>query len=328
VGDLTVSVVGIGGNNFGTDFFGNGCDAQTVDRIVGTALDNGINLFDTAEEYSITSSLGVGRSEELLGAALRGRREQAVIATKYSNYDEADREQSGADRIVAAVEASLRRLDTDHIDLLQQHQPDPRTPIEETLDALNRLVSAGKVLEIGTSNLDVAQLDDASVASQKLAIRPFASCQLQFSVLERPPIDVLDALRRTSCTVLAYFPLASGLLTGKYRRGEAAAVDTRLGGRGPVSEMLRGGLMARCPPLSDQRLRTVEKLTELSASCGHSLLDLAISWLVCQPTVGAVLTGVTSPAQVEGNAAAASWNLEPPTLAAIDAIVAAETEAV
>jgi aryl-alcohol dehydrogenase-like predicted oxidoreductase len=326
VGELEISVVGIGGNNFGTDFFGTGCDARTVDHIVGTALDNGINLFDTAEEYSITSFLGAGRSEELLGAALRGRRDEAVIATKYSNFDEADPGQAGADRIVAAAEASLKRLGTDRIDLFQQHQPDEQTPIDEILEALDRLVVAGKVREVGTCNLDEAQLARARSAGLRLNVRPFATCQLQFSVLERPPPEVLDAVQRTSTKVLAYFPLASGLLTGKYRKGQAPPTDTRLGAGGVVSQMLRDGLMARRPPLSDDRLSTVEELTELAASCGHSLLDLAISWLVCQPTVGAVLTGVTSPTQVEANAAAAAWNIDAATLDAIDAIVDAETE--
>src|SRR3984957_17056131 len=153
IGALDVSVVGVGCNNFGTDFFGTGCDQPTVTNIVNVALDAGVTLFDTAEEYSITSYLGEGHSEELLGVALRGRRDEAVLATKFLNTDEHDPEVRGADRIVAALEASLRRLGTDRIDLYQQHFPDPRMPVDETLDAMDQLVRDGKIRAVGWGKL-------------------------------------------------------------------------------------------------------------------------------------------------------------------------------
>ncbi|CAI7976455.1 Aldo/keto reductase [Frankia sp. Hr75.2] len=327
IGSLEVSVVGLGGNNFGTDFFGAGCDEREVDRIVHAALDAGINLFDTAEEYSITSFLGEGHSEELIGAALGRRRDEAIIATKFLNQSEADPDQRGAARIVAAVEASLRRLGTDRIDLYQQHQPDPATPVEEILEALDRLVRAGKVREVGCSNFSGKMLDDAAETATRSSFSPYRSCQVQYSVLERPHEDVLGAVERNGMTVLAYFPLASGLLTGKYRRGEPPPPNARLGADAPVSTMLRQGIMARRPPLSDERLATVEQLSTFAEERGHSLLELAISWLASQPTVASVLTGVTKPEQVIANASAAGWQLTPEELAAVDAIVAQESEA-
>lgn len=327
IGSLEVSVVGLGGNNFGTDFFGAGCDKREVGRIVHAALDAGINLFDTAEEYSITSFLGEGHSEELIGAALGKRRDEAIIATKFLNESEADPDQRGAARIVAAVEASLRRLGTDRIDLYQQHRPDPSTPIEEILEALDLLVRAGKVREVGCSNFSGEMLDDAAETAARSSFSAYRSCQLQYSVLERPQEDVLGAVERNGMAVLAYFPLASGLLTGKYRRGEPAPSNARLGADGPVSAMLRQGIMASRPPLSDERLATVEQLSAFAEERGRSLLELAISWLASQPTVASVLTGVTKPEQVIANASAAGWRLTPDELAAVDTIVAHEAEA-
>ena len=324
IGVLDVSVVGIGGNNFGTDFFGRPCDQETVTRIVDTALDLGINFFDTAEEYSITSYLGEGHSEEFLGVALRGRRDEAVIATKFLNISEQEPAQRGAGRIVAAVEASLRRLGTDRIDLLQQHQPDPDTPVEEILQALDTLVRDGKVREVGCCNLPADLLDAAAGVAERSGLRPFRSCQVQYNVLERPSPKVLDAAHRGGVAILPYFPLANGLLTGKYRRDEPLPADSRLGADGLVSQMLRDGLMARRPPLSDARLGTVERLTSFSEKRGHSLLELAVSWLAAQPLVGSVLTGVTRPEQVTANAAAADWKLTSDDLDEVEAIVAAE----
>jgi len=324
IGSLEVSVVGIGGNNFGTDFFGARCHQQDVTGIVNTALDCGINLIDTAEEYSITSFLGEGHSEELIGVALRHRRDQAVISTKFSNTSEHDPAERGAARIVAAVEASLRRLGTDRIDLFQQHQPDPEVPLDEILEALDRLVGDGKVREIGCCNFTTEMLDSATEAAARAGTRPYRSCQLQYSVLERPPDDVRAAVRRTHLPILAYFPLASGLLTGKYRRGQAPPADSRLGADGMVSALLRDGIMARRPPLSDERLATVEHLASFAEERGRTLLELAVSWLVSQPVVGSVITGVTKVEQVMANAAAADWELSAEDLAGIDAIVAAE----
>ena len=316
--------MGLGGNNFGTDFFGTPCEQREVTRIVNAALDAGINLIDTAEEYSITSFLGEGHSEELIGVALRSRRDEAVIATKFSNNDEHDPAARGATRIVAAVEASLRRLGTDRIDLFQQHQPDAETPLDEILEALDALVRDGKVREVGCCNFSADMLDRATEAARRIGAQPYRACQLQYSVLERPPADVLAAVARNQMSVLAYFPLASGLLTGKYKRGEPPPADSRLGAEGVVSTMLRQGIMARRPPLSDERLTTIERLTALAAAQGHSLLELAVSWLVAQPVVGSVITGVTKVEQVLVNAGAADWELSVDTLGAIDGIVAEE----
>jgi aryl-alcohol dehydrogenase-like predicted oxidoreductase len=324
VGELEVSVVGIGGNNFGTDFFGPGCDQPTVDAIVNAALDAGVNLFDTAEEYSITSFIGEGHSEELLGRALRGRRDEAVIASKFLNGNEHDPSERGAARIVAAVEASLRRLGTDRIDLYQQHQPDNETPLDEILAALEKLVAAGKVREVGCSNFSAVMIDAAGEAATRTGARAYRTCQLQYSVLERPGDDVIAALERNGMSLLAYFPLANGLLTGKYRRGEPPPSASRLGADALASRMFREGLMAQRPPLSDERLTTVEQLARFATDRGRQLLELAISWVASQPVVGSVLTGVTSTEQVVANAAAASWELTSAELDAIDRIVAAE----
>jgi aryl-alcohol dehydrogenase-like predicted oxidoreductase len=324
VGTLDVSVVGVGCNNFGTDFFGPGCDQKTVTRIVNTALDAGITLFDTAEEYSITSYLGEGHSEELLGTALRGRRDEAVVATKFLNTSEHSPGEIGADRIVAALEASLQRLGTDRIDLYQQHFPDPRQPMDETLEALDRLVRAGKVREIGCCNVSAAGVDDAAKVASDHGTGSFRSCQLQFSVLERPGTDVIAALARHDIGLLAYFPLASGLLTGKYRRDTAPPPGSRLGADAMVSQFLRDGIMATRPPLSAERLTTVEQLGDFARDRGHTLLELAISWVACQPTVASVLTGVTSADQMAANATAAEWRLSAADLVAIDAIVKQE----
>jgi aryl-alcohol dehydrogenase-like predicted oxidoreductase len=324
VGSLDVSVVGIGGNSFGTDFFGSRCDQREVTSIISAALDVGIDLIDTAEEYSITSFLGEGHSEELIGAALGNRRDEVTIATKFLNTNEHDPTELGAGRVIAAVEASLRRLDTDHIDLFQQHQPDPALPIDELLEALNRLMRDGKVREIGCCNFTGDMIDGAAEAAARTSVQPYRSCQVQYSLLERPTDDVLDAVKRNDLSILAYFPLASGLLTGKYRRGEPAPPDSRLGASGFVSSMLREGIMARRPPLSDQRLSTVERLTTFAIERGHSLLELAISWLASQPIVGSVIAGVTNADQVVANAAASEWQLGPEDMAAVDAIVAQE----
>lgn len=319
-----MSAVGIGGNNFGTNFFGPGCDQPTVDRIVHAALDAGINLFDTAEEYSISSFIGEGHSEELLGAALGARRDEALIASKFLNTNEHDPGERGAARIVAAAEASLRRLGTDRIDLYQQHQPDPNTPLDEILEALDHLVAAGKVREVGCSNFTPEMIDAATRAAASSGTHAYQTCQLQYSVLERPGDDVLGALERNGMTVLAYFPLANGILTGKYRRGEAPPSNSRLGADALASRMFRDGLMARRPPLSDERLATVEQLAGFAEGRGHHLLELAISWVASQSAVGCVLTGVTSAEQVVANASAASWELTRDDLDAIDRIVAAE----
>jgi aryl-alcohol dehydrogenase-like predicted oxidoreductase len=324
IGSLEVSVVGIGGNSFGTDFFGRRCDQGEVSRIINAALDIGVNFIDTAEEYSITSRLGEGHSEEMIGAALVNRRDEAVIATKFLNVREHDPTERGAARIVAAAEASLRRLGTDRIDLYQQHKPDPEIPIDEILEALDRLVRDGKVREIGCCNFTAEMLDAATAAATRAEAQQYRSNQIQYSVLERPTEDVLAAVTRNDMTILAYFPLASGLLTGKYRRDEPPPPDSRFGADAAVSAVLRDGAMARRAPLSDGRLTTVERLSAFAEERGHPLLELAISWLACQPIVGSVIAGATKADQVVANAAAAGWHLTEADVAAVDRIVAEE----
>lgn len=324
IGSLEVSVVGLGGNGFGTEMFGTAADQAETTRIIDVALDVGINFVDTAEEYSIPSFLGDNRSEELLGVALRGRRDDVVIASKFQNHSEADPDERGAARIVAAVEGSLRRLGTDRIDLYQQHFPDPETPLDEILEALDRLVRTGKVREVGCCNFDAPMLEDAAAIATRTGASPYRSDQVQFSVLEPAADDLVAAMTRLGVPALAYFPLAHGVLTGKYRRGEPPPPDARLGTETLVSTMFRDGMMATRPPLSDARLATVERLATFAETRGHTVLDLAVSWLVAQPVVASVLTGVTKAEQVVANAAAATWALTPEEVAAVAAIVAAE----
>ncbi|HVU72711.1 MAG TPA: aldo/keto reductase [Mycobacteriales bacterium] len=324
IGRLEVSVLGVGCNSFGTDFFGNRCTQADVDRIVGTALDAGINLFDTAEEYSVTSFLGEGHSEEMLGIALRNRRDEAVIASKWSNYDEAHPDQKGAARIIAACEASLQRLGVDHLDLYQQHQQEHAVPMEEILTALDTLVQQGKVREVGCCNLPAAMLDEAAAIADRTGVAPYRSLQVQYSVLERPADDVLVAAERHGLPLLAYFPLASGVLTGKYKPGEPPPADSRFGAGGQVAALLQTGIMSRRPLLSDERLATVAELALFAESRGHALLDLALSYLAGDPRVGSVLTGVTRPGQVTANAAAIGWEMTAADRRAADEIVARE----
>jgi aryl-alcohol dehydrogenase-like predicted oxidoreductase len=226
---------------------------------------------------------------------------------------------------VAALEASLRRLGTDRIDLYQQHFPDPHMPVDETLDAMDQLVRAGKVREAGWCNVTADMVDEAARVATDRGTRAFRSCQLQFSVLERPEAEVLAALERQSVALIAYFPLANGLLTGKYRADAPAPPTSRLGADAMVSQFLRDGIMARRPPLSPERLATVARLNDFARDHGHSILELAVSWLASQPTVGSVLTGVTSAEQAAANAAAAGWQLSRADMAEVDAIVENET---
>jgi aryl-alcohol dehydrogenase-like predicted oxidoreductase len=196
--------------------------------------------------------------------------------------------------------------------------------IESTLEALDRLVGDGKVREVGCCNFTAHMLDTATGAARRSSLPAFRSTQIQYSLLERPPADVLGAAEQNDMVILAYFPLASGLLTGKYRRGEPLPSDSRLGSDGVVSTMLRQGIMARWPPLSDERLATVERLSEFAAERGHSLLELAVSWLAAQPLVASVIAGVTKAEQAVANAGAADWELTAEDLAAVEAIVAQE----
>ncbi|HKW49125.1 MAG TPA: aldo/keto reductase [Gemmatimonadaceae bacterium] len=295
IGSLEVSIVGLGGNNFGRRL-----NADATARVVQAALDAGITFLDTAELY------GDGQSEEYLGRALRGKRQSAIIATKFG-YKTAPPDRRGQPANVRrAADASLSRLGTDYIDLFQLHSPDPNTPIADTLGALDDLVRAGKVREIGCSNFSVKQLHEA-----ESAFRPghahFVSVQNEYSLMHRDPeADVLPECERAGLAFIPYFPLANGLLTGKYRRGKPIPRSTRLS-EGSAS-------------LSDENLSIVEELVHFGESRKHTVLELAFAWLLAHPAVASVIAGATKPEQVKSNAAAAKWKLTPEERAAVDAL--------
>jgi aryl-alcohol dehydrogenase-like predicted oxidoreductase len=299
IGPLEVSLVGLGCNNFGRRI-----DAEETERVVHAALDAGITLFDTADVY------GDGRSEELLGAALGQRRDEAVIATKFGM--ELDEERRGArpDYVRTACDASLRRLGVDHLDRYQLHRPDPDVPIAETLGALGALIEAGKVRAIGHSNLSPDEVDAAEAAACSAAVPRFECAQDRWNLLERELEDgQLAALERNGLTLLPYFPLASGLLTGKYRAGQDPDPSWRLAGL-PDDR--------RAAQLAEERLATVERLRTFATSRGRSLLELAISWLAVQPVVASVIAGATRPDQVTANVDAAEWKLTAEELVEVD----------
>ena len=299
IGSLDVSEVGLGCNNFGWRL-----DVEASADVVRSALDAGITFFDTADIY------GGGRSEEFLGQALDARRDEVVIATKFGNPMEGQGKGASAAYVRTAAEASLRRLRTDRIDLYQLHTPDPDVPIEETLAALDELVRAGKVREIGCSNFSVEQLREASEAVRGDAAR-FVSVQNEYNLLHREPDEgVLEECERLGLAFLPYFPLASGLLTGKYRRGQPPPEGSRITGSGRFADML-----------SDRNLAIVEGLIRFAEARGHTILELAISWLLSRPTVASVISGATSAEQARANAGAAGWKLTEVELVAIDAIV-------
>ncbi|MGA3488956.1 aldo/keto reductase [Micromonosporaceae bacterium DT55] len=301
---LMVSVVGIGCNNFGRKL-----DADGTRVVVDAALEAGINFFDTADIYGEPH----GGSEELLGAALKGRRDDVVVATKFgmnmSGMNGPDHGARGARRyIVRAVEASLRRLDTDFIDLYQMHEPDPGTPIDETLAALHDLVQAGKVRYLGNSNFAGWEIADADWTARAGGLTPFISAQNRYSLLERAvEEEVVPACERFGLGLLPFFPLANGLLTGKYQRDQAPPAGSRLAGGGRYAERL-----AAAP------WDTIEAIEAYAAERGLSMLQVAIGGLAAQPAVASVIAGATSAEQVQENAAAGTWEPSAEDLAALD----------
>jgi aryl-alcohol dehydrogenase-like predicted oxidoreductase len=297
IGSLEVSMAGLGCNNFGWRI-----DAAATAQVVDAALAAGINFFDTADVYA------TGQSEEFLGRALGARRKQVVVATKFGLPMGDGRQGAKPAYIHQAVEASLRRLGTDYIDLYQLHRPDPEAPIADTLGALDELVRAGKVREIGGSNFSQAQLVEAAAAVKPGAVH-FVSLQNNYSLLHREPEpEVLPECVREGLGFLPYFPLANGLLSGKYRAGQPLPAGSRAGdGWGPKV-------------FTDANLAIVGKLIQFAESRGHSLLDLANSWLAAQPAVASVIAGAKTADQVKANAAAVNWKLTAADLSAIDAI--------
>lgn len=302
IGSLSVSVVGLGCNNFGRRI-----DADATQQVVGAALEHGVTLFDTADVYG-----GEGRSEQLLGRALGRRRDEVVVATKFGMPLDDDRRGAHPDYVRRACEDSLRRLGTDHIDLYQLHAPDPEVPIAETLGALDELVRAGKVREIGNSNFDGEQIDEAARAAREAGTVGFVVAQNRWSALSRRiEEDVVPAAERQGLRILPYFPLASGLLTGKYRPGQDPDPSWRIAG---MPEDRRQQL------LDEQRLARVAALEEVAAERGRTLLELAVGWLASQQVVASVIAGATRPEQVAANVAAADWRLDDDALAAVEAV--------
>ena len=304
IGSLEVTAVGLGTNSFG--FY---MEQADVAPVVRAALDAGINFFDTADIYRT--------AEEWLGQALGRRRSEVVIASKFGN-----RKQDGKwafcgrpDHMRQTLDASLERLGTEYIDLYQLHGFDPGTPIAETLGALSDARDAGKIREVGCSNFSAAQLGEAVRAAA--GGFGFVSVQNHYNLLNRgDEADVLPACERLGISYIPYWPLASGVLTGKYERGRAPGEGTRLHRMGD-----RGRAM-----LSDEAFDQLEALTDWAASRGHSLLDLSIAWLAAQPAVGSVIAGATRPEQVTANARAGSWALTAGERAEVDLIVSGRKE--
>jgi aryl-alcohol dehydrogenase-like predicted oxidoreductase len=300
---LQVSVVGLGCNNFGMR-----CDFDQSKDVVHRALDAGITLFDTADVYG-----GQGKSEEFLGKILKGRRQEVVLATKFGMKMGDGRHKSGGSRkyIMSAVEDSLRRLDTDYIDLYQLHRPDPETPIDETLRALDDLVRSGKVRYIGNSNFAGWQAAEAHYVAKQANLTPFISAQNEYNLLDRRiEGELVPACNAYGLSILPYFPLASGFLTGKYRQGQEMPAGTRLANAGPMAARV----------LNDKNYETLGKLEAFADARGKAMLDLAIGWLASLSHVGSVIAGATKPEQIDQNVAAGSWKLTAEELAEVDAI--------
>jgi len=300
---LRVSAVGLGCNNFGQRI-----DLEASRKVIHKAIDLGITLFDTADIYS-----GMGGSETVLGEVLGDRRRDIVLATKFSKPMSEDGTKQGASRryIMSAVEASLKRLKTDYIDLYQQHDYDALTPIDETLRALDDLIRQGKVRYIGNSNFPAWRIAEAEHVARAMNVGRFVSCQDEYSLVVRDiETDLLPCAQAYNLGLLPFFPLASGLLTGKYRRGAAAPDDTRFG---------------KVPRLRDRYVtprneEIVEKLQAFARARGHTVLELAFSWLAARPQVASVIAGATRVEQVEQNVKAIGWSLSADEMTEIDRI--------
>ena len=301
---LQVSVVGVGCNNFGGR-----ASREASLEVVDAAYEAGINFFDTADVYG-----GDGASETVLGEALKGRRDEVVVATKFGmQMGEHPLDNGGSRRYIRkAVEASLRRLQTDYIDLYQLHWPDPQTPIDETLSALDDLVHAGKVRYIGSSNFAGWQVADADWMARDRGLTRFVSAQNHYSLLERAvEAEVVPACEVYGVGLLPYFPLAQGLLTGKYAKDTQPPAGTRLGNDAERARDI----------MTEERLDRVAKLEAFAAEHGVTLLHLAIGGLAAQPMVASVIGGATKPEQIHANVAAGLWEPDADLLAALDEIV-------
>ena len=302
--ELRVSPLGLGCNNFGARL-----DAAAAHRVVHAALDAGITVFDTADIYGLR-----GGSETILGEALGSRRKDVVLVTKFGlAMDEEGHLKGGSARYIAsAIEASLKRLKTDWIDLYYLHRPDPQTPIEETLRALDALIKQGKVRYIGCSNLSAPQIVGTQQVSRANGLNRFVSCQDQYNLLSREiEAEIIPAIQVHRLALVPYFPLASGMLTGKYQAGAPIPAGSRLSYKRYSDRFL-----------NDENFRIVERLREFCAKRGRSLLELAFGWLLSKPFVGCVIAGASTPEQVYQNTAAVDWRLNAAEMAEIDLLAA------
>jgi aryl-alcohol dehydrogenase-like predicted oxidoreductase len=300
---LLVSAVGLGCNNFGGRI-----DLDATRKVIHKAFDLGITLFDTADIYG-----NKGGSETCMGEVMGARRKDIVLATKYAKPMDDHGKLRGASRryIIAALEASLKRLRTDWIDLYQQHEPDPGTPIEETMRALEDLVRAGKVRYVGCSNLPAWQVTEANLTARHRGVGEFISCQDEYSLLQRGlERELMPAMQRLGIGLLPYFPLASGMLTGKYRRDQPLPEGARLTKAPNLAQTY----------LTEKNWAIVEKLDAFCRERGHTMLELAFSWLLARPIVASVIAGATKPEQLEQNIRAAEWKLTADDIKSVDTI--------
>jgi aryl-alcohol dehydrogenase-like predicted oxidoreductase len=310
LGDLEVSAIGLGCNNFGRRV---GLDATRA--VVDAAVDAGVEFLDTADVYGGPDK---GASETLLGEVLEGRRDRVVLATKFGNDMEGANGEEAGPRgsrayIRQAVEASLRRLRTDRIDLYQYHRPDGETPIEETLGALDELVREGVIRAAGLSNFGADALREAAAAVERDGLTGFVSLQNEYSLLKRAiESDVIPECDRRGVAVLPYFPLASGLLTGKYRRGEDAPAGTRLAGRDQIAD--------------NETWDRLDQLAEFAEERGIEPIDVSIGWLLAQPGIASVIAGATKPEQIRRNAEAGRWQPSEEDRAQLDAVFQPATD--
>ena len=306
---LQVSSIGLGCNNFGGR-----CDREQTEAVVHRALTLGVNFFDLADIYPPGGPKGL--AEEYFGAVIKGHRREVVLATKFGGpMGEGPGWRGGSRRYIrAAVEASLRRLGTDYIDLYQLHFPDPATPIAETLSALDDLVHAGLVRYVGCSNFSAWQVAEAAWTARTEHLTPFISAQNPYNLLDRAvERELIPACLRYGLGLLPYYPLASGVLTGKYRAGEAAPPGTRLAAGGFFT-----GVIQRA--MTEGNLAAVQRLENFATEREHSVADLAIAWLSAQSAVSSVIAGATKPEQVEANVEAGSWTLTAEEVAEVSEI--------
>ena len=302
---LRVSTIGLGCNNFGGRL-----DEAGTRAVIHKAFDLGITLFDTADVYGER-----GGSETLMGRVLGPERKRIVLATKFAAPMDDGGEKVGGSRryIMAAVEDSLRRLQTDYIDLYQMHRVDPNTPIEETLRTLDDLIRQGKVRYVGCSNFPAWQMVDAAWTARTKGLNGFVSCQDEYSLVHRDPeADLIPAARHLGFGLLPYFPLASGLLTGKYRRNVTLPAGTRLAGTQRLADRY----------LTERNWMVAERLADFVAACGRTMLELAFSWLLAQQPVASVIAGATRPEQLEQNVKAGEWVLTADELAEVNRLSA------